>query len=394
VLLGDLEIERAEDVAHKIRKSIEATPVDGEVVTISIGLSNRQFKAMDQQHLLDQADQALYAAKRTGRNRVVRFDLCPTEEEMAREESGEATEKIHSEVEYSAVIGLLSSLSFRCQDTAKHSVRVASLAVKIGREFVQGSDLYRLEVAALLHDVGKIGVPDAVLYKPGALNEQEWEIMNRYHDMGLQIVGNTIDSTKVLDILKFRHYGYEPSHARPQQKLFREGIPVMARILYVCDVFDTLVNDRAHKERLLVPEALVELLRCKGQFDQEIVRCLVKHVQEHGYQTTSLSESVQLDPRSAVNIGGYIEVLYQALETGNSESLRETSRSLRTDASKAFAHELVNATIHLEDAVNVGLPDEQIHRIADDLMELCRHTRQSLISTSGVIKPREKLEVR
>jgi len=346
---------------------------------------------MDQQHLLDQADKALYAAKRTGRNRVVRFDQCPAEQEMADEPSVEVSEKIHSDAEY---IGLLSSLSFRCQDTANHSVRVANLAVKIGRNFVQGKDLYLLEIAALLHDVGKIGVPDAVLYKPGPLNEQEWEIMNRYNEMGLQIVGNTIGSSKILDILRCRHYGYEPSHARPQQKLFREGIPVMSRILYVCDVFDSMVSDRAYKERKLIPEALVELFKCSpGQFDEEIVRCLVSHVQEHGYEPTLLSDSVNLDPRSAVKIGSYIEVVCQALETGDSETLRETSRSLRTDASKVFAHDLVNATIDLEEAVNVGLPDEQIERIASELMELCRDTRQSLICVPSAVDLIDGLEV-
>jgi len=394
VLLGDLEMERAEDVAHKIRKSIEATPVDGEVVTISVGLSNRQFKAMDQQHMLDQADKALYAAKRTGRNRVVRFDQCPAEHEMALEPSVEAVDKVDSEVEYSAVIGLLSSLSVRCQDTANHSVRVANLAVKIGREFIGSKDLYQLEIAALLHDVGKIGVPDAVLYKSGPLNEQEWEIMNRYNEMGLQIVGNTIDSSKIVDILRYRHYGYEPSHARPQQKLFREGIPVMSRILYVCDVFDSMVSDRAHKQRLLVPEALVELLKCcLGQLDEEIVRCLVKHVQENGYELTLSSDSVDLDPRSAVHIGSYVEVVYQALALGDSESLREISRSLRTHASKVFAHDLVDATINLEEAVNVGLPDEQIERVAVELMELCRETRQALIGVPSATKREGELEV-
>jgi len=212
--------------------------------------------------------------------------------------------------------------------------------------------------------------------------------MNRYNQICLHIVGNTIDSSKILDILRCRHYGYEPSHGRLGQKLFREGIPVMSRILYVCDVFDSMVSERAFKKRMLVPEALVELFECcPGQFDEEIVRCLVKHVQEHGYEPTLSSDSIGLDPRSAVNIGSYIEVVCQALETGDAESLRETSRSLRTHAS-----DLVNATIDLEEAVNVGVPDEQIERIASELMELCRETRLSLIGVPRAVKPRDEVE--
>jgi len=393
VLLSNLELERAVDVAHKIRKSIEAVQIDGEVVTISIGLSNRQFKAMDQQHLLDQADQALYAAKRTGRNRVVRFDQCPTEAEMAIEPSVEVVDARHSEVEYSAVIGLLSSLSFRCRETANHSIRVADLAVKIGREFVGNKDLYLLEVAALLHDVGKIGVPDAVLYKPGPLDPEELEVMNRHYDVGLQIVGNTINSTKLLEILRCRHYGYEPSHARQGQKLFREGIPVLSRVLYVCDVFDTLVSDRAFREQMLIPEALVEMLKCSpGQFDLEIVRCLVKHVEEHGYEQTQTGDWLGIDPRSAVGIGSHVEVVYQALETRNLYLLREASRSLRTQASKAFVYDLVEATIDLEEAVNGEFPEDQIHEIANDVMALCRETRQSLTYVPRAEEPEAEVD--
>ena len=212
--------------------------------------------------------------------------------------------------------------------------------------------------------------------------------MNRYHELGLQLVGNTIDSPEILEILKCRHYGYEPAYARQDQKLFREGIPLLARVLYVCDVFDSMVNDRAFKKRLLVPEALVELLKCSpGQFDPEIVRCLVKHVEEHGYEPPAAGDLRAIDPRSALNIGSQIEVVYQALDTRNLDSLRETSRALRTQATKVFAHDLVDATIDLEEAINNDLPDEQLHQIAGELMELCRETRLALISPTGATNP-------
>ncbi len=393
VLIGDLELEQALAVGHKIREAIESSPVDDTVVTISVGFSNRQFKAMDQQHLLDQADQALYAAKRSGRNRVVRFDQCPAESELEAEARDVVIEKIKSEAEYSAVIGLLSSLSFRCHETANHSIRVANLAVEIGKSYLDRKDLYRLEVAALLHDVGKIGVPDSVLYKTDTLTKQEWQIMNRHDEIGLQIVQNTIDSAEIFQILKCRHYGFSRSSARKGQTVFGADIPVMSRILYVCDVFDTLVNGRVYRERMLIPEALAELLKCSPeQFDQDIVRCLVQHVKDHGAEVTQPEVSTSVDPRSAVAIGSHIEVVYQALEAGDLGALRETSRVLRTQASKVFAHELVDATIDLEEAVSEGYSEEDISRIAGELIGLCRETRHSLISVAGLVRRESEIK--
>ncbi|MDB4468571.1 HD domain-containing protein, partial [bacterium] len=115
----------------------------------------------------DQADESLYDAKKSGRNQIVRFDQRP--EDFAKEDSqaGLTREEFTKEIPYSAVTGLLSALSFRCSTTAQHSIRVADLCVGVGERMLGKRDLYRLEIAALLHDIGKIGVPDSILNKPG-----------------------------------------------------------------------------------------------------------------------------------------------------------------------------------------------------------------------------------
>ncbi len=167
VMVPDLDVVTSCQIAEDIRIAIERDPIAGLSITASLGVSNLQFGPMDPQHMLDQADQCLYAAKRNGRNQVVRFDECPAEtEEEETQEAAAAPEGV-AEIEYSSVTGLLSALSFRCPTTAEHSIRVADLCVAISQDLMNNRELYRLEIAALLHDVGKIGVPDAILNKPG-----------------------------------------------------------------------------------------------------------------------------------------------------------------------------------------------------------------------------------
>jgi len=334
ILLPNLELENAADVAHDLRRRIEQDPIEGIAVTASVGFSNRVFKAMDTQHLIDQSDQCLYAAKHLGRNRVVRFDQCPEAITSETESTNKLShDKIQSDIQYSAAMGLLSALSFRCNDTANHSVRVAKLAVKIGGSLLSQSDLYRLEMVALLHNIGNIGVPDAILYKPAPLDEAEWVVMRQHDEIGLQIVRSTFASEEMARILECSQYRFSASQANPQQKLFGRDIPLMSRILYVCDVFDTMVHDRAYRKGIPVLAALEELVNCSpDQFDPDIITILINHIKTHGYDLFNEQTQANLDPRSAALIGGHIEPIYDAIVDGEWESLLQTTQELRSQA--------------------------------------------------------------
>ena len=395
VLLSDIDLEGALEVAQEVRRIIEVGPIGEVWATVSIGFSNRSFKAMDEQHLLDQADQCLYAAKRTGRNTVVRFDQCPTESEM-RERSTDVVEvDLESEVDYRAVTGLLSVLSYHCPKVAEHSLRVARLAISIGQQFgLKPKELYRLEIAALLHDVGKISVLSAVLNKAEPLTDQERVGVDQQFEAGLQIASNAIASDEILTVFECRAYGFDRSFERPNQTLFGEDIPLASRILYVCDVFDTLIHERNYRQALTVVEAVSELRTfCSSQFDPSVVNELIKYLTTNAYEDAENQTTLNLDSRDAVGLGCHIEDICSALESMNLENLQNTSRSLRTDATKAFFNELVDATIHLEDAISKAMPEEQIYRIANETMALCRDARRAVIKRPASIVPSVQLDM-
>jgi len=179
---------------------ISEADLSGLSITASLGVSSRCLGGRDPRELIDQADKSLYLAKREGRNRVARFDkACSAEAAVASSgvpnggmNDAQATgDESESSIPFDVVTGLVSALAYRDSATAEHSRRVADLCVATARRLMSVSDSYVLEVAALLHDIGKIGVPDSILLKPGKLTDDEWRVMNAQTRIGNEIVHST-----------------------------------------------------------------------------------------------------------------------------------------------------------------------------------------------------------
>jgi hypothetical protein len=266
-------------------------------------------------------------------------------------------------------------------------VRVARLAVKVGEAMLPDQSLYRLEMAALMHDIGKIGVPDAILYKPSPLTDEEWKIMKRHDEIGLQIVKNTFPSDEIGRTIQCCQYWFGKNEKNSKQKMFGKGIPVMSRIIYVCDVFDTMIHDRAYRKGMPIPEAIEELRRCApDQFDPEVIANLIKYIDAHGYALTEEQSVACLDPRSAAIIGGHIETIYTAMVDKNWESLSKTTLELREKASEVFATNLIDSIDQLELALSQSLGDDKIKTLAIDVIDLCREARGAMVDVSQAIK--------
>jgi diguanylate cyclase (GGDEF)-like protein/PAS domain S-box-containing protein len=319
ILVSELSFEVCMELAEKIRSGIEKERIGKLKVTTSVGVSNRSFGASDGQHLVDQADQALYAAKRNGRNQVVSFDRLselaahPT---FSPESPSVATEASHPspsggetqagcasnsdrEFEYASVTGLLSALSFRSRETAEHSIRVADLAVDIGRKLLTSRELYLLEISALLHDVGKIGVPDSILNKPGPLTDDEWNVMKRYDEMGLAIVRSAFPSTNITDTIE--HYYQIKRHQRRSSHQIRGSLS--SQILYVCDAFDSMISGSVYRKGMSVAQAMLEILKnTPSQFDSQVVNELMDFIQAGRMNTRRSVSHRQSSPDAELEI--------------------------------------------------------------------------------------------
>lgn len=376
VLCAGRDFDNIVPIAESICQEFRNRKLANIDVTVSIGLSNRAFKAMDPQHMLDQADQCLYAAKRNGRNQVVRFDQCPAESTAVEESQPDPAPSPSKSIEYSSVTGLLAALSFRSPETCQHSLRVADLALAIGGRYLKRRDLYTLEICALLHDIGKIGVPDAILNKPGPLTRDEWKIMEKHDKIGVEIVLAAFASEKIADIIAAHHSCFSVGKLGGSQSLYRDQIPLESRIITACDAFDAMVSDRVYRKGMCIDDAIVELRRCTpDQFDPEVVECLVEHVERFEYSTNASIE-FSGSSKSGVKIGQHIETLCNAIEAEDVDLLQEVVENLKFDAVENQIEPIADAALRLNDAIDQNeLELDQVLNLADEVMQLCRSTR-------------------
>jgi putative nucleotidyltransferase with HDIG domain len=180
-----------------------------------------------------------------------------------------------SEAAYLGVIGALATaLDARDPYTAGHSQRVADLSVSLGRQMqLSEADLETLRLGALLHDIGKIGVSDAVLRKPSKLTPDEFEQIKLHPTLGARIL-------KPLRFLDAQLAIVELHHERPDGRGYPHGlkgeeIPVFARIVHVADAFDAMTSARAYRAAMPVATAVGELWRLIGvDFDPQAVQAL------------------------------------------------------------------------------------------------------------------------
>jgi putative nucleotidyltransferase with HDIG domain len=179
---------------------------------------------------------------------------------------------------FTQTIGALAeAVDKRDPFTSKHSHRVKAIAVDIGREMsVSEAELEALEWGGLLHDVGKIGVPDAVLLKQERLTREERMIMNAHPVLGAQIIAPVTKLAPELPIIRHHHEWYNGSGY--PDRLIGDEIPKLARILHVADAFEAMTAARPYRMTPLTPEqALAELRKFAGvQFDPVCVDAFVK----------------------------------------------------------------------------------------------------------------------
>jgi HD-GYP domain-containing protein (c-di-GMP phosphodiesterase class II) len=152
-----------------------------------------------------------------------------------------------------------------------HVAGVMELALEVGRRLnIDGDDLAQLCDAAVLHDIGKIAIPDTIVKKPTALNDDEWDFIRRHTLIGERIISSAPALRGAAALVRSSHEAFDGS-GYPDQ-LAGDAIPLGARVIAVCDAFDAMLSGRPYSPPKTVDEALAELRRCAGtQFDPAIV---------------------------------------------------------------------------------------------------------------------------
>jgi putative nucleotidyltransferase with HDIG domain len=176
------------------------------------------------------------------------------------------------------VRSLVAALDARDRDTRGHSERVSDLALEVALEMgvPEGSeDARTIQWGSLLHDVGKIAVPDAILRKPDSLTNEEWEIMRAHPVAGYDILRSVAFLAPAADIVLAHHERFD-GNGYPA-RLAGDDIPLGARIFAIADAFDAMTSDRYYRAGVSAEESLAELVKHSGsQFDPAVVRAFLR----------------------------------------------------------------------------------------------------------------------
>src|SRR3954454_12305098 len=273
LLLPDTEQHAAYLLAERLRRAVKepraAGSGDGELPTVSFGVASFPTHAPDAEALMHAADQALYAAKAMGRDRSVIYNP-----EVLASVLGGNLDPVAGNEHLSAVLVLAETLDLRDSGTASHSQTVGRLSALIAKALgFEDGRVERIRLAGMLHDIGKIGIPDWILHKPGKLNDTEWAEIRKHPEMGARIAA----SAKLGDISEWIlcHHERVDGTGYPAGLPAAE-IPVEARILAVADAYEAMTAERVYKRAMRASEAEAELRRQSGtQFDATVVDALL-----------------------------------------------------------------------------------------------------------------------
>lgn len=182
----------------------------------------------------------------------------------------------HDNLFYGLIRALVSTIEAKDQYTRGHTERVTTYSMAIGEEMGLTQDQkHTLQLGALLHDVGKIGIPEKILKKPGKLTPGEYEIMKRHPDIGADILEHIEGIGEITDIVRFHQEKFDGTGY--PQGLKGEEIPLYDRIVGVADAYDAMTSSRSYRRNFSEEEVMKEFNRCAGfQFDRVVVEAFFR----------------------------------------------------------------------------------------------------------------------
>ena len=267
IILPETAADGALLVAERVRESVKGLVVGGVgAVAVSVGIASAPTHASTTDGLVDAADRALYTARSTlgGSSRVVDAVLSGIETASRRTRAG--------------IVGaLVRVIRLRDPDLAVRAERTEAIAVAIGSRLgLSVSQLRHLSVAALLADVGKIGLPDDILHKTSPLSADDWELVHDFPKRGFELLGGFVHPDVSEAVLSTHERWDGDGYPRG---LKGQTIPQLSRILHVSDAYTAMTTDRPYRDSLSPAAAAAELRRCAGdQFDPTVVAAAVEEL--------------------------------------------------------------------------------------------------------------------
>jgi diguanylate cyclase (GGDEF)-like protein/putative nucleotidyltransferase with HDIG domain len=274
VLLPEVDKHEAYLVAEELMGEVhEVFQPPAVSITISVGIATFPAHGENPEELFEASADAVRAAKLLGRDRAVVFspEVTRTLTTTARRDSMERQASLAS------ALSLADALDLRDPYTARHSQTVGELCKLTARELQMPEEhVQRVRLAGLLHDIGKVGVPDAILRKPGPLTDSEWVHMRRHPELGARILSGA--GLEDLRGWVLAHHERPDGNGYPK-RMDAGQIPMEASVLAVCDAYEAMTADRVYRPAIGVEAACRELRDSSGtQFEPTVVDALLRVV--------------------------------------------------------------------------------------------------------------------
>ncbi len=253
ILLPGVDEEEAEEICAEIRSMISSLEKNPLVPSMSFGYATKVDKQTSLQQVLTLAED------RTFRRKL-----------------------LESKSMRSAILDSLQQTLFRkSSETEEHGRRIAELCHRMGHVLnLPQTQHDEIRLLSLLHDIGKIGIQDSILQKPGPLSEAEWAEMKEHPEIGCRIAQSVYELAPIADYILSHHERWDGSGY--PQGLRGEEIPLLARMLAVADAYDAMTQPRPYRAAVSHEEAVAEIVRCSGtQFDPKIVDAFLRVIEEN-----------------------------------------------------------------------------------------------------------------
>lgn len=272
----------AESISRKIREMNHTADQSGEytmkALTVSCGIATGVCPLEDYHELINQANTAVYYAKQAGKNRVMIYKEGQSDGE---DKSSELAYQPGVYSDYSTTIyALTAAIDAKDHYTFSHSENVACYSRELAKAYGMNEEGINIVYeAGLLHDIGKIGINEEILNKPGKLTDEEYEIMKTHVSLSIGIIRHLPSLDYVIPAVIGHHERYD-GKGYPRG-IGGKDIPLMARILCIADSFDAMVSKRSYKEEMEVDKAL-EIIESEAgkQFDPQLALIFVKLIRD------------------------------------------------------------------------------------------------------------------
>ena len=277
IILCDYTNEDALIEAEKIRKSIAKSPIlqqysDYFPITLSIGIATYPHYGLDAETLIKNADTAMYYSKQNGRNQ------CTVYTDDLNDFFKDCNKLTTKELLMDSVLSLAEAVDAKDYYTGKHSKMVSKYSILLAEELdFTEAEKNKLRIGSLLHDCGKIGIPDNIINKPENLSDYEFTIIKNHTILGTNIIKHITNDEKIIHCVRCHHERYD-GKGYPDG-LSGTSIDLFARIVCIADVYHAMTSDRPYRKTLSQEKVIEEFIKGKGtQFDPYLVDIFVEMI--------------------------------------------------------------------------------------------------------------------